>query len=476
MQLRRFTAETTPAALGAVRMALGDEAIILSNRRLGDLVEIIATGHMDDATTMSDMSIEGIEEELRSTTDALSDSIEVSETHKDETKPQAKTAETLREDTPKPSAEGVAESPESSAIEESIRIDKSAVTQVEEPSVYHRKFDAANSLDAIVSSSTDRLMAALNQQATKMEEQFRGLTVNLWGSNCSHQSEHLKKLLSLGIGTELAVKLVEQVPADASLDAALRQSYANLKALLPISTDNTSFVPGVTIVSGAPGSGKTTTLVKLAAEHVKLRGNQSIIFICSNTRRIGAFEELEAYGRLMGVPTVHAHDSNELAGLTEAFKHKQLVLVDHTLPNDEESLNLPECLSKPKSSDSIRHLFVLSATSQTNTVDYLISAHCTVKNVSCVLTHLDSNARLGETLSAVIRHQLPISYWSDSASVQEPLQKAKASVIVATAVAMANRIPLTVDDVLLQRLIQPSQAVLSSYEAMNPSSKSREDL
>ena len=79
--------------------------------------------------------------------------------------------------------------------------------------------------------------------------------------------------LSWGIGAELAIELVEQSAADVPLDRALRLSYAKLKTLIPIANDKTSEVQGVTIVSGAPGSGKTTTLVKLAAEHVKNVGN-----------------------------------------------------------------------------------------------------------------------------------------------------------------------------------------------------------
>ena len=60
MQLRRFTADNTPAALSAVRLALGDDAIILANRKVGDQVEIIATGQMDDMDAMAESSVDGM--------------------------------------------------------------------------------------------------------------------------------------------------------------------------------------------------------------------------------------------------------------------------------------------------------------------------------------------------------------------------------------------------------------------------------
>ena len=106
----------------------------------------------------------------------------------------------------------------------------------------------------------------------------------------------------------------------------------------------------------------------------------------------------------------------------------------------------------------MRHLLALPATTQSSTADDLLAKHCKNRNIRCVLTHLDSNARLGELFNAIIRHHLPIAYWSDSASVQRPLQHADASVLVATAVAMSRRIERSPDDVWLQRLIQPSSS------------------
>lgn len=456
MQLRRFTAESTPAALSAVRMALGDEAIILSNRKQGGLIEIIATGHMDDAATLSNMSVDDIQEEFRSTAEALATSINASKK-----KPQ-RTHTTSNDSSDSPvdafkEPEEYLEAPKRNILgEETERLtEPNDVKKTSEKALNESVGHKQNS-DAI--ASAEMLMTAFENQAQKMEDHFKNLTVNLWGSVSSDESEHLKKLLSLGLGAELSVELVEQAAEGAALDRALRLSYAKLKTLIPIAIDKTSSVHGVTIVSGAPGSGKTTTLVKLAAEHVKNLGNQSIVLICTNTRKIGAFEELESYGRILGVPTMHAHDTNELSSLIEAFKHKQLVLIDHTLPNDEDSVTLPDCLIDFEDRDSVRHVFVIPATTQAHTIDHLISSHCTEDNISCVITHLDSNARLGELLSVIIRHQLPISYCSNSASVQEPLNKGDASELVTTAVAMADRIRPSADDILLQRLIQPSNA------------------
>ena len=488
MQLRRFTAESTPAALDAVRMSLGDEAIILANRRQGDLVEIIATGQIDDPATMAEMSIDGIQEALdksaeeimsapKSAPEEVEEPVQEMQTQANtealvETKELAEDVVDISELSQSINAESVDAEPLAPlSISEPETTAEVKVAAIAEPEIESEVSDTQEqAIENYASAAfdqteqTQQLLAALDAQNKLLEEHFKGLTVNLWGSNSPVRSQHLQHLLTLGIGAELAIRLVERADADMPLDAALRQSYGLLKSTLPVVVDKTLSVPGVTIMSGAPGSGKTTALVKLATEHVKKEGNQSIVIICADTRRIGAFEELQAYGRLLGVPTVHAHDSQELDSLIEAFKHKQLVLIDHTLPADDDAIELPVSLVRPNNEDTVRHLFALPATTQSSTADDLLAKHCKNRNIRCVLTHLDSNARLGELFNAIIRHHLPIAFWSDSASVQRPLQHADASVLVATAVAMSRRIERSPDDVWLQRLIQPSS---SSFTGTN---------
>ncbi len=514
MQLRRFTADNTPAALGAVRLALGDDAIILANRRVGDQVEIIATGQMDDVAAMVESSVDGMPVALASRPEQgqqahasgplsavhgqpmgpvlINADSTLKEGTADRTISASTTAaafETMRTDeqqvesVPVVADNTVSISDLSQAIDSAVG-DKLSLKGIKPSLVVHgggksvvgggrdMPFNHAESAGDKKGKSAepqtlDMLAAALESQTQLMNQHFKSLEVNLWGGNAPNRSMHLQQLLSLGIGAELAVRLVEQTSPDLSVDMALRQSFAMLKKSLPIAHDKTFTVPGVTILYGPPGAGKTTALIKLATEHVRKFDNQSIVIICADTRRIGAFEELQAYGRLLGVPTVHAHDSAELASLTAAFTHKQLVLIDHTLPIEERALELPSNLMHPDTQDSVRHLFALPAMTQAATAESLIAKHCVGRPMHCVLTNLDTSARLGELLNAIIRHELPVAYWSDSASVQRPLQRADASVLIATAVAMRRRIEQSVDDQWLHRLIQPGSDLFEeSVEAV----------
>jgi len=516
MQLRRFTADSTPAALNAVREALGDEAIILANRKIGDQVEIIATGQMDDAQSLADVSVDSSHQEAQGHSASVTKTngtanrtanlfaganFDSKNGHSVLPSPEAGNATTIEEltaaiDRVEQSVEPIhltqanatSESAQAAVVDHRRGNERpfrySDVTDEDESNAENSSFGRAEryreqdsqkrleadsapigSLSAAINDTVQRhnekMSEIIEAQSAMINQYFKGLEVNLWGNTSPNRRLHLQKLLSLGIGAELAVQIVERVDPMLGIDDALRHSFALLKSTLPIGIDKTFSVPGVTICYGAPGAGKTTVLIKMAMQHVKQHGTDSIVIICADTRRIGAFEELQAYGRLLGVPTVHAHDSVELDSLLNAFTHKQLVLVDHTLPCETNAVDLPVRLDKPTTEDTVRHLMVLSATSQASSTHALLEEHCVKRSMQCVLTNLDNNARLGEMFNAVIRHHIPIAYWSDAASVQSRLQKADASILIATAVAMSRRLTQTPDDEWLLRLIQPSDELMS---------------
>ncbi|MFK7861394.1 MAG: hypothetical protein AB8B64_21440 [Granulosicoccus sp.] len=501
MQLRRFTAESTPAALGAVRLALGDDAIILANRKIGDQVEIIATGQMEDAESLAEISLENVSQQQPSHDSQgyqrgatpMPPGDDLAGTTKESSPAESTTIEALtaainaeenKATAVKPvQADGAADSAAATSARKNdayshapihLTADKRGNSTAGSLQSSNRQGASGKAsqpsrsdnsslldLDNSFARHTEQLAQIIEAQGVMINQYFKGLEVNLWGNSAPNRTLHLQKLFGLGIGAELAIQLVERADPEHSVEDALRQSFALLKSTLPIGVDKTFSVPGVTILSGPPGAGKTTVLMKIATQHVKESGNDSIVIICADTRRIGAFEELQAYGRLLGVPTVHAHDSSELDSLLNAFTHKQLVLIDHTLPMDVDAVEIPKRLLKPTVADSVRQLLVLSATVQSATVDALIRRHCEGRSMQCVLTHLDASARLGEMFNAIIRHHLPIAYWSDAASIQNPLQKADASVLIATAVAMSRRLQQTPDDEWLLRLIQPSDKMMS---------------
>jgi len=296
------------------------------------------------------------------------------------------------------------------------------------------------------------------EQATRVECRLRRLEVNLWGETDPVKAAHLRQLLRFGFGAEIAVRLVERLPQDTSADLALRRSLGLMKSSLPIGHDRTGEEPGVTVLSGPEGAGKTTTLVKLATDQVRRGGADSLVIIGADNQRIGAFEMLEVYGRLLGVPVVRARGASEMARLLEGFAHKPLVLVDHVPLERDDALPWgtdPALRLETDAGRKCRHLLVLPTTIESRVFESHLAAQVGHGVTHLVLTQLDRAARPGGCFAPLIRHQVPVAYVSKEARVQESLERADAARLVAMAVNAGAGTPASVDETCLSTLLQP---------------------
>ena len=290
---------------------------------------------------------------------------------------------------------------------------------------------------------------------TTMNKRMGRLEVNLWGEKNPVKSKHLQVLLQIGIGTELAVALVNRVDASASFEESIRISLADLANTLPVAADTSLTQDGVTFVGGPSGSGKTTTLLKLATQKVSMSDADSVVMICADANRLGVFESLAAYGNSLGVPVVCANSNKELQELLAFYSNKALVLVDQPCNTDSMNLSIPENENTDINGRSARHLLVVPATIQSTVADSVVSEISKVSSARCVITNLDQPCRVGELFTSIIRNNLRVAYWSDCSDIHTPLNKASAQTLVASAMAMAKRLPTTEDERYLMDLIHP---------------------
>ena len=121
---------------------------------------------------------------------------------------------------------------------------------------------------------------------------------------------------------------------------------------------------------GSTGVGKTTTTAKIAAAFAARHGAANLGLITLDAYRVGAHEQLRAYGRILGVPVHTAHDRASLEDLLELLAGKKMVLIDTAgmAQRDSRTRELLEMLSHR----SIQTLLVVNAASQGETIDDVI--------------------------------------------------------------------------------------------------------
>jgi len=176
--------------------------------------------------------------------------------------------------------------------------------------------------------------------------------------------------------------------------------------------------PQAVLVVGVNGSGKTTTIGKLASQF-KAAG-KSVVIAAGDTFRAAAVEQLQVWGDRAGVPVMVAPEGSEPASLAfDAMARAEaegvdLLMID-TAGRLQNRADLMEELAKivrviRKRDDSAPHntLLVLDATTGQNALRQ-VEVFREVANVSgLVMTKLDGTARGGVLVALADRFGLPI--------------------------------------------------------------------
>ena len=252
------------------------------------------------------------------------------------------------------------------------------------------------------------------------------------------QAALLRQMMEAGFSLPLARTVVGRLPqgfnavqSQAWLAAVLAR---NLRCLTP---DEGFDGAGVYALVGPTGVGKTTTTAKIAARHVLRHGSQSVALITVDTYRMGAHEQLRAYGRILNVPVHVAHDAAALHDLLRLRQERQLVLID-TVGMGQHDERIADLLGMLPASQ-VQRVMVASAAAQPESIEESLQAFEAPKARGLVLTKLDETARLGGALDCAIRARLPLMGFCDGQRVPEDWQQADASRLIRR--ALQSRTP-----------------------------------
>jgi fused signal recognition particle receptor len=187
--------------------------------------------------------------------------------------------------------------------------------------------------------------------------------------------------------------------------------------------------PFVILMVGVNGSGKTTTIGKLAA---RLSGEgRKVMLAAGDTFRAAAIEQLKVWGERTGSPVVagaQGSDSASLAfnALTQARDEGRDVLLIDTagrLQNRTELMNELEkvvrVIRKVDASAPHAVLLVLDATVGQNALSQVEAFSRTAGVTGLVMTKLDGTARGGILVALAEKHKLPVHFIGVGESVED---------------------------------------------------------
>lgn len=381
MKIRKFTALTARDALKEIRSELGEEAVILSNRKTEQGVEIHAMAN-DEMVRLSGATVPGL---------------------KHPAKP----------------------------------------VQAEAP--MQKEVPAEEAVPLFTSPAGEAaILGEIKSMHSMLQKQIETLSWNNVQQRDPQRAGLLRKMINAGFSTLLARQLLDKMPDSSEKGESWIKHVLKRNTRVAGAEDDIVVKGGVYALIGPTGVGKTTTTAKLAARAVVRYGADKVALLTTDSYRIGAYEQLKIYGKILGV-TVHAvKGADDLRLTLAALRHKHLVLID-TVGMGQRDERVTE-QSEMFDAAGVQRLLVLNATSGGDTLEDVVKMYHSNRVIGCIATKLDEAANLGAVLDVVVRHRLIMYFMANGQRVPEDLHLVNIDILLHRAFKPAEeKTPFTLD-------------------------------
>ena len=270
-------------------------------------------------------------------------------------------------------------------------------------------------------------MSIFNKGMTKTRTSFFGRIANMLGSS-EVDDETWDDIESILIQADLGVTTTAKVIKDLQsrgltrndqVQAALREVLAELLKFPP-PLDVSGRDLSIVLVVGVNGSGKTTSIAKLA-HRLKISGRK-VMLAAGDTFRAAAIEQLKTWGERVDVPVIANKPNSDPASVvydaTEAARARGYnVLIVDTAGRLHTNFNLMEELAKirqvsgrvvPGAPHEV--LLVIDGTTGQNALQQAKHFKKMIDVTGVIVTKLDSTAKGGVVFSVFNDLELPVHY------------------------------------------------------------------
>ena len=188
------------------------------------------------------------------------------------------------------------------------------------------------------------------------------------------------------------------------------------------------FTQKVILVLGPTGVGKTTTIVKLAADF-SMKQKKKAGIINTDTFKIGAQEQLQTYADIMGVPIQVVYRTDELKEALDSLSDREVIFVDTAgkRPGDEQyRQDILDIMRILKPEDI---MLCLASTTSFASIKEMIDTYGFMDEYRLIVTKLDETGYRGMLLNICWYAQKALAYVTTGQNVPDDIEIADAESI-----------------------------------------------
>ncbi|BAH06117.1 flagellar biosynthesis protein FlhF [Clostridium kluyveri] len=266
--------------------------------------------------------------------------------------------------------------------------------------------------NSIVDKNNDAIIREVQQMKNMLNEVIQGsygnigrskLQIRLENSDFSHSV--VKKILNS----------INAMDDDREEEVKLKEVVKSM-----IKVDNKE-LEHVVVLVGPTGVGKTTTIAKLAGKLVLIE-KKKVGLITIDTYRIGAVEQLRTYADIMNIPFQVIFSMKDMAKAIDNMKSCDIILIDTTGRSSKNEMQISELrafIDKVQTSNV--HL-VISCTTKNKDIDVIVNGYKKLNYSDIIITKLDETSTYGSILNILQLAKKPISFVTTGQNVPEDIK------------------------------------------------------
>lgn len=393
MNIKRFFARNSREALSQVRLALGEDAVILSNRAIEGGTEILAVKEQE----MDQMMI--------AQNPLAKPNPNVTLSTNSQQQIDILTRKNNQADVPLVQSHlAVANEIATAPLTESL-------TEPRQPTQANR------------SSEINYIKSELQSMRQMLQTQLTEMSWNHIQQHDPMKSKLLTHMISAGFSASLSRFIAEKAPSQKGASEAMQWLHSVLDRNLNCLADESQLLDqgGVFALIGPTGVGKTTTTAKLAARYVMKHGAKNLALITTDAYRIGGHEQLRIYGKILGVMVHAVKDQADLKLALRELKNKHTVLIDTVGVSQRDKMVAEQISMLHGAGNNIKKLLCLNATCTGETLSDVTRAYKGQGLDGAIMTKVDEAATIGGVLDILIREKLSLYYVANGQRVPEDL-------------------------------------------------------
>lgn len=294
--------------------------------------------------------------------------------------------------------------------------------------------------EAILQNQSNILVnSQISQMTSTLEEMNKKINEFTVASQDKHESiQKIEEMLDVNEFSLSFIKMIEEkIRNDFTLeqldnfDLVERRVVDWIGESISIAKETVFRPPHVYIIVGPTGVGKTTTLVKLAAQFVKkyaLEKNgdkPDICFITVDGMRVGALEQLKRWGKHMEYPVYQAEHTEDLKTLYEDNKNCDAIFIDTSgfSPNDVNHIAQMKMLIDIPGINPDIYLAVTAST-KARDLQNIMQNYELFGYKSVIVTKCDESEQFGNVISILHDKHKSISYITNGQVASRDICKA----------------------------------------------------